>query len=242
MAPVTSPPGKLSWLHDEAKRAWVAVIPTMVITFTLSTVMGFTSRGDVWQTMWQATLWGWASFAAAHALLTWVAFRGRTGSDLAAAVGLEEQRRRRAKGLMSIGWVRWLAGSESAPSWSVQLSLMALVGTGALLVNSSLRTPLLMLSAALLVAASWVNVWMMFAVQYARMDLKHPGLVFAGEGERSFTDYLYLALSAQTTFGPGDVVISTSDLRRTMMTNSVVAFLFNSVILAVLVSLILSGR
>ena len=66
-----------------------------------------------------------------------------------------------------------------------------------------------------------------------------PG--FPGGGERSFTDYLYFSLMVQTTFGATDVAVESPGMRRAVMTHGVVAFVFNTVIVAMLVSLLLSA-
>ncbi|NLT29051.1 MAG: DUF1345 domain-containing protein [Propionibacterium sp.] len=184
-------------------------------------------------------LWGWSVFALFQSLSTWLAYRGRSGDRLRAAVASADRSERR--GLSRFALVRWFTGTGSAPSWSVQVSAMALIGVGALLVNSSMRTPVLMASAAVLVVASWVNVWIMFAVQYVRADFTATGFQFPGEGPRSFSDYLYVSLGAQTTFGTTDVSITTTTMRKLSMNHTLVAFAFNSVILAMVVSLILGG-
>lgn len=241
MTPMTPRTRRYRWLLSENKRAWAAVIPTTIVAFIGSIITSLLTDRSVTEAFWQSILWGWTTFALAHSMMTWLAFRGLAGAELIEAVEFEERNRRTATGLMRRGWVRWMTGSEGAPSWSVQLSLMALIGLGALLLNSSLRTPVLMISGALLVAASWVNVWVMYALQYARLDVSGDVLTFPGRGIRNFTDYLYLSLATQTSFGPSDVTVDTVGARRTMMTHAAVAFAYNSVIMAMLVSLIMSG-
>lgn len=44
------------------------------------------------------------------------------------------------------------------------------------------------------------------------------------------------------TFGTTDVSVTTRQMRRAMMVHALVAFAFNTVIIAILVSLLLAGR
>lgn len=56
-----------------------------------------------------------------------------------------------------------------------------------------------------------------------------------------FSDYLYVGLMGQATFGTTDVAITSALLRRTMTAQSLVAFVFNTVVVAMLVSLMLGA-
>ena len=68
-----------------------------------------------------------------------------------------------------------------------------------------------------------------------------PGLDFPGSEEPSFTDYLYMSIAVQTTFGTTDVDVQTRVMRRVVLRHCVLAFGFNTVIVAILISHLLSG-
>ena len=51
-------------------------------------------------------------------------------------------------------------------------------------------------------------------------------------------DFVYAAMQVSTTFGPGDLQFTTSAARATVTAQSVVAFLFNTVIIALLIALV----
>ncbi|MGJ3509359.1 DUF1345 domain-containing protein [Enemella sp. A6] len=223
----------------DARRSWLAMVPSVIVSVGGATLALILTDLDPDMVRWMSVLWTWSTFTLFHSLFTWLAYRGRTDDQLLARFGAEKRREGRKS--RRSAFVRWLTGTSSAPSWSVQVSAMALLGVGVLLLNSSLRTGPLMLSAGLLVVSSWVNVWIMFTVQYARTHLSSPGFEFPGSQTRSFSDYLYLALAVQTTFGATDVQITTTEMRKLSMNHTLVAFAFNTVILAMVISLIMGG-
>ena len=53
-----------------------------------------------------------------------------------------------------------------------------------------------------------------------------------------FSDYLYLAISCSATFGTTDTDIMTTAMRRTVSVHGIIAFFLNTVIIAVLLSLL----
>lgn len=52
-------------------------------------------------------------------------------------------------------------------------------------------------------------------------------------------DYLYFSLGVSTSFATSDVTVRTSSLRRTVAGHGVIAFVFNTVILAVAIGALL---
>ena len=96
--------------------------------------------------------------------------------------------------------------------------------------------------ALVLAVASWLDVIPSFALHYARLDHEHdgtPGAAFVvpGGSRRTFEDYVYLGLGFQTTFGTTDVDLVTPTVRQAAAGHTLIAFLFNTVILATVVSL-----
>ena len=78
-------------------------------------------------------------------------------------------------------------------------------------------------------------------VHYARLDIRTRVFSFPGGQLREFVDYLYLALAVQTAFGTNDVSVTSVAGRRAVMGHSALAFLFNSVLIAMIVSLMLGS-
>jgi uncharacterized membrane protein len=122
----------------------------------------------------------------------------------------------------------------------VQVSVLAIIVVGALVVVPALRvSPIFLGSSVVMVAASWVDVVIMFAVHYARVDAQTGGLRFPDDEEPDFQDYLYVALAVQTTFGSTDVTAVNRRMRKAIAAHGLLAFIFNTVIIAVIVSLLL---
>lgn len=186
----------------------------------------------------------WAVFSAVHTCLTWWTFHGLAGEDLRSAVAVELERNRRKSRWRE--WLdRFLLGSGGAASWSVQISGMAMFAVLVLVLTPGLRgyDPLLV-AVLVMTAASWTNVAVTYAVHYARVDSvtgADAPLGFPGDEVRSFSDYLYFAAAVQTTFATTDVEVRTTAMRRIVTGHGALAFAFNSVIIAILVSLLLSS-
>ncbi len=87
---------------------------------------------------------------------------------------------------------------------------------------------------------SWLFVNFAFALHYAhevyRTKLTINALGFPNEKEPDYWDFLYFAMVLGTTFQTSDVEIRSRLLRRTAMVQGLVAFLFNTAIIALTVS------
>lgn len=171
------------------------------------------------------TVLTWALLVGLHALLTWRAFGGLSGPRLQEALD-DSGAQREATSLR--------------PSWSVQVSAMALVVVTLLVLLPWWREHAVVLTLALvMVAASWLDMVVSFALHYAAID--RGDLDFPGDESRTFSDYLYLAVTVQATFGLPDVSALTSAMRRQLTLHTVLAFLFNTVILAVVITLLVGA-
>jgi uncharacterized membrane protein len=87
---------------------------------------------------------------------------------------------------------------------------------------------------------SWLFVNFAFALHYAhevyRTKLSINSLNFPNEKQPDYWDFLYFAMVLGTTFQTSDVEIRSRVLRRTAMVQGLVAFLFNTAIIALTVS------
>lgn len=99
-----------------------------------------------------------------------------------------------------------------------------------------------------LVVEAWVCVLVSFAVAFHADNLVEDerALEFPGSGTGAGTgagaeaavwaDYMYFAVSVMTTFGTTGVNVTSREMRRTVAANAVIAFVFNTVTVASLVS------
>lgn len=169
-------------------------------------------------------------YFAVYQLLTWWGF-GRADAD-------ELVRWARATTPRSASERRLQAWTGSGVrSWAVTAALLALVAVVVVLVVPALREdPLVLASSLLVVVTSWSMVVYAFAVAYLRLDAESGGLDFPGGDRPVWSDYVYLAVQVNATFSSSDVDASTPAARRLVTTHTLLAFVFNTIIVALLVS------
>jgi len=98
------------------------------------------------------------------------------------------------------------------------------------------------------IALSWLFVHVLFTLHYAH-EFYAPadtgkgdrqGLIFPGEDDADYWDFLHFALIIGVASQTADIQISSQRLRRIATLHSLVAFLFNTVILALAVNMAVS--
>jgi uncharacterized membrane protein len=93
------------------------------------------------------------------------------------------------------------------------------------------------------VAITWALIHTLFALRYAQhyyAGSSHP-LVFPGDQPPDYTDFAYFSFVIGMTFQVSDVQIARRDLRRLALVHGVIAFGFNSAIIAILVNVVASA-
>lgn len=86
----------------------------------------------------------------------------------------------------------------------------------------------------------WALSVVSYALHYAEKDIAKPGLQFPGKRTDAYADYLYFSMAVSTTFGATDVNITEPSMRRTVNLHTMLTFLYNSVIVAMLASLLIN--
>jgi uncharacterized membrane protein len=138
-------------------------------------------------------------------------------------------------------WV-WVVNGGGAVSWALTGSFFAVSAVVFLVSQRELLAEPLMVGLTIgVVVASWALMMLAYAVRYAREWVRTGGLVFGGDEVPSFAEFLYLAVQVATTFSTSDVTVTTRRMRSIVAVNSVVAFAFNTVIVALLVSTLISA-
>jgi uncharacterized membrane protein len=92
------------------------------------------------------------------------------------------------------------------------------------------------------IVLSWAYVHIAFALHYAHefydQDAKaHAKLRFPGTEEPDYVDFLYFAFVIGMTSQTSDVAISSSALRRLVLIHGVIAFFFNTTLLAITINI-----
>lgn len=88
----------------------------------------------------------------------------------------------------------------------------------------------------LTVVGSWLLIGMIFSVHYARLyytwDGKSPALRFAeGEVTPDYWDFLYFSFTIGVAVQTSDVGVATRGMRKVVLAQSLIGFLFNTAIL-----------
>ncbi len=136
--------------------------------------------------------------------------------------------------------ISWALNGFGAIWWALSGGAVALVAM-TVLITVGAGAPLAIVGAGVAVlVASWGLIAVSFALHYAREHALTGGLEFPGEAPR-FSDFLYLALQLSTTSASSDVVLTTTRMRRLAALHGAIAFLFNTVIIAILVAVLLSA-
>jgi len=230
---VSEPVGRIRaqrprFLANDTTRAWTAAIMASVLTAAALLATLFWVRLTTFEIIAIGVVMCWALMALLHVVFMFWTF-GRADR---AALEAEFARTREAR--------------SAAPNWSMQLSLMTVIVLAILIAVPALRTQPITLGLGLaMVGSVWASVMLTYAVHYARTDLAaaangHPELGFPGDADRSFSDYLYMSAMIQATFGTTDVEVRSTAMRRTVTGQAVLAFVFNTGIIAVVISLVLA--
>ena len=149
------------------------------------------------------------------------------------------------------------AGDEDAPPWIVFILTIAVVVyvTVALFmaVNDAHPQPPKLFLGAASVALAWLMIHVMWGMHYAweyydaRTDggesKQRGGLKFAGDEEPDGMDFIYFAVVIAMTDQTSDTEVTTRQMRRIVTGHSLFSYLFNTVIVAAAINIVVSlGR
>lgn len=176
----------------------------------------------------------WTAFGVAFMVLTLIRF---TGVD---ARQLYRDLRTVSRGPNERSLGVWRIGSTL--SWTVQLSITALVVVVAMMLDPLVRGHFaLRLLGVAVVAVSWGMLVLAQALAYARLYARssRQGIAFAGTPEPVYSDFLSLSVGVSAMFGPADATLSGRRVRTLMRNHVLVSFAFNSMVVATLATLLL---
>lgn len=172
----------------------------------------------------------WDVFAVVYLTLTWLAFRRRS------AAGLLEQ----VRANHSTRIERLILGG---PEQLAQAAAIAAFVVGGLALPQAEKlgsVPVVITAGVVAVLGSWFTVQLGFTMQYLWLYAETRGLDFPGGEEPVFADFTYFAFAIGTTFGSSDVAVTDRRFRRKVQVHGLVAFFFNTLILALTIA-VLSG-
>jgi len=179
----------------------------------------------------------WPSFGAVYLVWTHLAYSRQDVETLRLRARRELDVQRR--------WWWPLVGFGGASSWTLSAALAAVFVTVVIAQTPAYRGSLLYVALGLLcVACSWALMVYAFALQYLRLQagadgVEHIEMEMAGPAR--FGDYLTLSILLSTMAATVSATIRTRQAWMLVRTNVLFAFTFNSVIVAMVVSLLLGG-
>ena len=108
------------------------------------------------------------------------------------------------------------------------------------------RNPLQLALATLTILLSWAFIHTIFALHYAHefyseRSGRTRGLVFPGDEQPDYWDFLYFSFVIGMTSQVSDVATVSKPIRRTAVAHGIVAFLFNTALLALIVNIAASA-
>jgi uncharacterized membrane protein len=107
--------------------------------------------------------------------------------------------------------------------------------------NAPLSTSLTLAAIAVLaVAASWVLVQIDYTLRYARVYYRDPvgGIDFNQDDPPMYTDFAYFSLGLGMTYQVSDTNVRTNEIRRMVIGQTLLSYLFGAVILATVINLV----
>ncbi|MBO0979295.1 DUF1345 domain-containing protein [Microbacterium sp. SD291] len=90
------------------------------------------------------------------------------------------------------------------------------------------------------VAASWTLIQIDYVLRYARMYYTDPvgGILFNQQEDPEYTDFVYFSLGLGMTYQVADTNVTRNEFRRVVIAQTVLAYLFGTVILATIINLV----
>ncbi|GAB3840076.1 DUF1345 domain-containing protein [Kribbella italica] len=174
----------------------------------------------------------WDFYACGYLLLTWYAYRGADAARLR-AIALASRRRRLTDRLFASPPEQL---SQAAAAFALIATVYAMPQARDLGVPSGLVLGICVVA----VLSSWLSLQSGFAVAYVSLYAEDGGLDFPGDEEPALVDFAYFAVAVGTTFGTTDITVTKPRMRRQVLAHGVLAFLFNTLVLAVAITIITS--
>lgn len=226
-------------LRVDRARYWAAtVLATVLTSLGVAVALAAGAVTDLSITYFAIVYFtAWILFCLLYSTITWRVLSPADGPTLAEWLREnEEQRRSRQRSESMYG--------TGGPSAAVVLCATALAAVIAVAALPELRTNAVTLCLAVaVVGTTWFLLVVVYALHYARESVHAGGLDFPSRGGTDlpvFSDFVYVSTLVATGFATSDVSVRTAKMRRDVTIHALVAFAFNTVVVALLVSLLIS--
>lgn len=226
-------------LVNDTYRTWIGLALLMGLSMIFSLGYGFSASAlDLprpGQTYFAAFfLFIFAAYFVIYQLLTWWTLRRADAAQL-----VEWARQTTARSLAERRLERWTGSGVRV--WALSAAMFALATVLAVLLVADLRTnPVILVASLLVVVTSWSMLVYAYAVAYLRQAADTGGLGFPDGADPVWSDYVYLAVQVNATFSSSDVDVTSTPMRRLVTGHTLLAFVFNTVVVALLVSVLVT--
>ncbi len=177
---------------------------------------------------------GWNTGADLYVLLATLMMMSSTSSNMRRRAELQDE------GAMVILSLASIAAVASLMAIAVELTVVKDI--------HGLARTLHIALAGMTVVSSWAFIQVMFALHYAHQyyvakargepgGLAFPGSEESGSEEPGYADFFYFAAIIGTSGQTADVALVTTAMRRTGTLHCILAYLFNTVVLALLINI-----
>lgn len=218
-----------AWLAERTRTATSAAVGVAAAVVFALVLPDARSASDVFVV-------GVIGYLAAYLAVTAVAFSVATDATI------ESWARRESRGT----WVqRYILGTAPGPGVAVIIST-AMVPVALFWLpgktGSEFPADLRLIVGALLLITSWISVLLAFSLTFLADNLveDEKALDFPGD-KPGWASYVYFSVGVMATFGATDVTVMSERMRITVTVNAIVAFVFNTVIVAAAVAAITAG-
>lgn len=218
----------------DSRRAFVATVVSVAVPFIVDSVLRLVAPAVEAgaDTTVMLFLLGWNLFVVVYVVLTIITFSRRDSATFRQQMAIRMARR-------TWFWTTVVPGGDG-PALAVEAAVVAFAVVLVLphVPYVSIDDWVVVPMTTTILFGCWLLAAVSYALHYAQTDLAQPGLEFPGTRTGAFDDYLYFSIAVATTFGATDVNITTPQMRRVVNIHTILTFLYNTVIVALLVSLL----
>jgi len=206
-------------------RSWVySGNVRVLVSATLAVVVGLALRQTAYSSL--ALMWAWDLASAVYIAWIGIALFRLDAAKTAELASSEDPDRLTVDVLMLLASIASLAAvamglteANGAHGMEKTLQIVTCVGS---------------------VVLSWALVHCTFTLRYARLYYNEPrgGIDFHGDDDPCYVDFAYIAFTVGMTFQVSDTDIHSGVIRRAVLRHALVSYVFGTVIVATMVSLI----
>lgn len=229
-------PRRIPKLASDTRRGYLMLIVATPITLAVPFALVLLDAPVKASELAAATLFiSWSFIGFFTSIVTILVFSGASHSELRRWMVATTPRDRKSRFI-------YLLNGGGAAGWAITGSVIAVAAVLILSFTPQFRqSPVVVVAGIAVVVGSLFMTITAYAVRYARQYATAGGIEFPGDEQPRFSDFIYLAVQVSTTFSTSDVSLTESRARNLVTANSLVSFAFNTVIVALLVSVLVGA-